>query len=179
MRRQILSDYDTPIGFRGASIVKVQLWRFVKVLFHCSPRFANSWRCFLLRCFGAKIGKKVLIRPSANIEYPWKVTIGSYSWIGEDVNIYSLGNIAIGSNSVISQKTYLCSGSHDYMSESFDIFSKDVVIGDECWLATDVYVAPGISIASGSVVGARSSVFKNIEQAGIYAGSPAKLIKTF
>ena len=136
-----------------------------------------GWRRFLLRSFGAKIGRDVIIRPSAQITYPWKVEIGDYSWIGDDVVLYSLGDIEIGSNTVISQRSYLCTGSHDYASNNFDIYSKKIIIGSKCWLATDVYVAPFVSIGDGTVVGARSSVFKSLPSNKICIGSPAKPIK--
>lgn len=179
-RSQQLGKYKTPPSFRGAPLIKVQLWYIVRgTLFSWSPRVCNRWRVWLLKLFGAKIGRNVLIRPSAIIEYPWKVSIGNNSWIGEEVNIYSLGNICIGDNSVISQKCYLCSGTHDYFSDSFDIYSEDIFIGSECWLAADVYIAPGVSIVGSAVVGARSSVFSDIEKPGVYGGTPAKFLKDF
>ena len=167
-----------PIGFRGKSKLYVQLWWLVQaILISCSPQVFYGWRRFWLRMFGAKIGKKVLIRPSVKITYPWKVSIGDYSWIGDDVVLYSLGEIEIGSNTVISQKSYLCTGSHDYTKETFDIFAKKITVGNGCWLATDVFVAPGITIGDGVVVGARSSVFKELKPNWIYKGSPAKAHK--
>ena len=167
-----------PVGFRGKSKLYVQLWWLVQaILISCSPQVFYAWRRFWLRMFGAKIGKKVLIRPSVKITYPWKVSIGDYSWIGDDVVLYSLGEIEIGSNTVISQKSYLCTGSHDYTKETFDIFAKKITVGNGCWLATDVFVAPGITIGDGVVVGARSSVFKELKPNWIYKGSPAKAHK--
>jgi putative colanic acid biosynthesis acetyltransferase WcaF len=136
-----------------------------------------GWRRFLLRLFGAKIGKNVIIRPNVTITYPWKVTIGDYSWIGDNVVLYSLGDIKIGSNVVISQKSYLCAASHDYGKEDFPIWSKKITIEDECWLATDVYVSPGITIEQGTIVGARSSVFNDLPAYKICVGTPAKPIK--
>ena len=130
-----------------------------------------------MRIFGAKIGKKVLVRPTAKITYPWKIQIGDYSWIGDEVTLYSLGEILIGKNTVISQKSYLCTGSHDYTKENFPIYAKTIVIEDEVWIATDVYVAPGVTIGRAAVVGARSSVFKNLEGGKIYIGTPAKFVK--
>lgn len=178
MSYQNLNTYKTPPNFRGRSAVIVQLWRVVYVLFFkTSPQFLYSWRRFLLRCFGAKIGKKVIIRPSAQITYPWKLTIGDYSWIGDEVVLYTLGAIEIGANTVVSQRSYLCTGTHDYKSQSFDIIAHKIIIGDKCWLATDVFVAPGIKIDNGTVVGARSSVFKNLPSNKICTGSPAIIIK--
>ena len=136
-----------------------------------------GFRRFLLRLFGAEIGKKVILRPSVKTTYPWKVKIGDYSWIGDDVVLYSLGDIEIGKNVVISQRSYLCTGSHDYLKPSFNIYAKKIVIKDECWLATDVFVSPGITINKGTVVGSRSSVYSNLPKNKICIGSPAKIIR--
>jgi putative colanic acid biosynthesis acetyltransferase WcaF len=105
------------------------------------------------------------------------VSIGEYSWIGDNAVLYSLGEIEIGNNTVISQRCYLCTASHKYDDPSFPIYSKKITIGSECWLATDVYVAPGISINNSCVVGARSSVFANLDSKKVYIGSPAKYLK--
>lgn len=178
MRYQDLSKFSVPDEFRGRGKILVQLWWLVDVLFfRASPQFMYGWRRFLLKVFGASVGKNVIIRPSAKITYPWKVSLGDNSWIGDDVVLYSLGRIAIGKNSVISQRSYICTGDHDMNSISFDIRARDVVIEDEVWLCTDVFVAPGVSICSGVVVGARSSVFKNLTKTGVYNGSPAKFIR--
>jgi putative colanic acid biosynthesis acetyltransferase WcaF len=136
-----------------------------------------GWRRFLLRLFGAQIGKKVIIRPTAKITYPWKLSIGDYSWIGDNVVLYTLGNIDIGKNTVISQKSYLCTGSHDYTKIDFPIYTEKITIEDQCWLASDVYIAPGVTIGRGTVIGARSSVFKDLEAGNIYLGTPAKFLK--
>lgn len=178
MKTQDLSKYITPPKFRGRSKITVQLWRLVyALLFRPSPQIMYGWRRFLLRIFGAKIGVDVIVRPSAQITYPWKVDIGDYSWIGDEVVIYSLGEISIGSNTVISQRCYICTGSHDYSSENFSIYAQKVTIGSECWLATDVYVAPSVNIGDRTIVGARSSVFKDLPSNKVCVGSPAKPIK--
>ncbi|EPY4498286.1 putative colanic acid biosynthesis acetyltransferase [Klebsiella quasipneumoniae] len=173
-----LKNFKVPKKFRGKNVIYTQLWWLVQsTLFAWSPQVLYKWRVFLLRMFGASIGKNVIIRPSAKITYPWKVKIGDYSWIGDDVTLYSLGNINVGNNTVISQRCYLCAGSHDYNSINFDIISEEIIIGDSCWLATDVFVAPGINIGTNCVVGARSSVFKNLPSNSICLGSPATKIR--
>lgn len=175
---QKLEEFRLPKGFRGKNAVIVQLWWLIQAtLFRLSPQFLYGWRRFLLRLFGANIGKGVIIRPTAEITYPWKVIIGNHSWIGDDVTLYSLGQIEIGMNTVVSQKCYLCTGSHDYSKSNFPIYAKKITIKDSCWIATDVYIAPGVTIGNGSVVGARSSVFKSLEANKVYVGSPAKFIK--
>jgi len=175
---QDLKEFKLPTGFRGRNAFVVQLWWLVQSLFfRTSPQICYGWRRFLLRLFGAKIGKKVIIRPSVQITYPWKVSIGDFSWIGDDVVLYSLGEIEIGENVVVSQKSYLCTGSHDYLKNDFPIFAKKITIKDECWLATDVFVSPGITIEKGTVIGARSSVYKSLPAYKVCIGNPVKILR--
>ena len=178
MNIQQLNEFQMPSNFRGKPGWYIQFWWLVQaVFFKPSPQFMYGWRRFLLRCFGAKIGRSVILRPSVHTQFPWKLTIGDYSWIGDEVVLYSLGEITIGSNVVVSQRSYLCTGSHDYTSITFAIYSQPIVLEDECWLATDVYVAPGVTIGTGTVVGARSSVFKSLPPGKICTGSPAKVVR--
>lgn len=178
MKYQDLKQYRTPDNFRGRSKLTVQLWWITQsLLFHTSPQVMYGWRRMLLRLFGARIGKNVLIRPSVNITYPWKLSIGDYSWIGDNVVLYTLGEVYIGSNTVISQRCYICTGSHDYQKMDFSIFSQKITINNQCWLATDVFVSPGVNIGEGTIVGARSSVFKSLPIGKICVGNPAIVIK--
>jgi putative colanic acid biosynthesis acetyltransferase WcaF len=175
---QQLNTFKLPNNFRGRNAFIVQLWWIVQaIFFKNSPQFMYGFRRFLLRLFGAKIGKKVIIRPTVRTTYPWKVSIGDYSMVGDDVVLYSLGEIEIGKNVVISQKSYLCAASHDYLQIDFPIFAKKISIEDQCWLATDVFVAPGITIGKGTVVGARSSVYKDLPANKVCIGNPAKIIR--
>ncbi|MDI9872479.1 putative colanic acid biosynthesis acetyltransferase [Flectobacillus roseus] len=175
---QHLEEFKLPSNFRGKSGWFVQLWWIIQSLFFkTSPQFMYGWRRFLLRLFGAKIGKKVIIRPSAHIQFPWKLTVGDFTWIGDEVVIYNLGEIVLGNNVVVSQRSYLCAGTHDYKAKDFSILSKEIIIEDEVWIATDVFISPGIKIQRGCVVGARSSVFTNLPSNMICIGSPAKAVK--
>ncbi|MEO1450776.1 MAG: putative colanic acid biosynthesis acetyltransferase [Bacteroidota bacterium] len=175
---QDLASFETPDNFRGRSKWTVQLWWLIEgTLFRWSPQFLYGWRRFLLRTFGAEVGEGVLLRPTVRTTYPWKVRIGDYAWIGDDVVLYSLGPITIGEHAVVSQKSYICTGSHDYTRSDFAIYAKPIEIGPGAWLATDVYVAPGIKIGAATVVGARSSVFKDLPDGMICIGSPAKAVK--
>lgn len=178
MEYQDLSSFRVPDTFRGKSKVVTQLWWIVQgTLFNWSPQFMFGWRNFLLRAFGANIGNNVRIRPSVKITYPWKVRIGNYVWIGDDCVLYSLGDITIGNHVAIAHKVYFNTGGHEYDKKTFDIFSKPVVIEDECWITNDVYVAPGVVVGKGTIVSARSSVFKSLPPGKICVGSPAKPIK--
>lgn len=174
---QDLSRFETPDGFRGRSAAFVQLWWIVQAtLFRASPQFLYGWRRFLLRAFGAKIGSGVIVRPTARIVYPWKLSIGNNSWIGDYAEIYCLGPITIGDNAVVSQYAYLCTGSHDVRAIGFDIFAKPINIEDEAWVAAGAFVHPGVTIAKGSVVGARAVVAADTEPFGVYVGHPARKV---
>ena len=175
---QRLDQFRLPPGFRGRPAWLVQLWWLVQgTLFRWSPQFMYGWRRFLLKVFGANIGRNVLILPTAQITYPWKVTIGDYSWIGDDVVLYSLGDISIGSHTVISQRSYICTGSHDFTRKGFDIYALPIVIGDQVWIATDVFVAPGVTIGHGTVVGARSTVLHDLPSGMVCFGTPARPVR--
>lgn len=174
---QDLASFKLPPGFRGKGGLIVLIWQLVQAtLFAWSPQPAYFWRRMLLRCFGAKIGRNVILRPTVRVTYPWKIVVGDYSWIGDNVELYSLGPIHIGSNTVVSQKCYVCAASHDYTAVDFPIFAKPVVIGDQVWLATDVFVGPGVNIGEGAVIGARSSIFKSVPKRAVMMGSPGKQV---
>jgi putative colanic acid biosynthesis acetyltransferase WcaF len=172
---QDLERFRLPANFRGRSGFTVQMWWLVQAtLFRGSPQLMYAFRRWLLRIFGARIGKGAIIRPTSTFTYPWKVTIGDYSWIGDDVVLYSLADITIGRNVVVSQKGYLCAGTHDYRSPTFDILGFPINIEDEAWLGADVFVAPGVTVGRGAVVGARSSVYTDLPPMMICVGTPAR-----
>lgn len=175
---QDLKSFRLPPNFRGRPAWVVQIWWIVQaILFRPSPQLFYGWRRFLLRLFGCSVGKGVLVRPTADITYPWKVSIGDYSWIGHDATLYSLGEIRVGANVVVSQGSYLCAGAHDMESSSFDIYDKPIVIEDEAWIAADVFVAPGVRIGRGAVVGARSTVLHDLPAMMVSFGNPAKPVR--
>jgi putative colanic acid biosynthesis acetyltransferase WcaF len=173
-RVQDLELYRVNPGYRGRSAYYVQLWWIVQAtLFRGSPQVLYGFRRWLLRLFGAEIGEGTLIRPSVTVTYPWKVSIGNHCQIGDDVVIYSFAEITIGNSVVVSQKSYLCAGTHNFRSKTFDIQAFPISIEDEVWLAADVFVAPGVTVGRGAVVGARSSVFTDLPPLMICVGSPA------
>lgn len=173
-----LSRYDQSDFERGRPGGVILLWWLVQaVVFPLSPHFANGVRVWLLRCFGAKIGRGVVIRPTARVTYPWKLAIGDRSWIGDDVVLYSLAPITLGQHCVVSQKSYLCTGSHDVESPAFDLVTAPIVVGNGAWVATDCFVAPGVTVGANTVVGARSSVFRDLPPGYVCVGSPCKPVR--
>jgi putative colanic acid biosynthesis acetyltransferase WcaF len=178
-RRYIALDrYRNAPGGRGRPAWMVQLWWLVQDwLIRPSPQFMYGWRRFWWRLFGARLGEKVMIRPTARVTYPWKVRIGDRSWIGDHAELYSLDAIEIGADSVVSQHAYLCAGTHDHTQAEFPLMLKPVRIGDEVWLAAGCFVAPGVTVGRGAIVGARSVVLQDVDAASIWAGNPARRVK--
>lgn len=177
-RYQDLSTFRMPDGFRGRPAWFVQLWWCAEtLLFRPSPQVCYAWRRMLLRLFGARIGRGVIIRPTVRITYPWNVSIGDFSWVGDNVTLYSLGQIQIGEHTVVSQHTYVCAGDHDYEAVDFPIRGRVTTIGNQVWLGTSVFVVPGASISDGAVVGACSTVTRDIPAGMVCVGTPARPIK--
>jgi len=173
MAYQDLSKFKVPAEFRGRSKVFVQLWWIAQAtLFRCSPQVAYGYRRAILRLFGAKVGQGVLIRSSVKITYPWKVTLGDHCWVGDNVNLYSLGEISIGKNAVVSQESYLCTGDHDHADPTFAIRARPICIDEEAWVAAGTFIAPGVTIGTAAVIGARSLVFADMPPRMICRGSP-------
>lgn len=154
-----LDQYDNSTFDRGASKLTETAWNLVKCLF-----FRPSWpipskiRRFLLRVFGAEVGDGVVIRSGTNISFPWRLTIGDHVWIGEDVTILSLANVTIESHCCISQRAFLCTGSHDFGKQTFDLITKPIAIGESSWVAACAFIGPGTTIESGTFVKANSVV---------------------
>ena len=173
-----LSKYNQDGYSRGRNSITVLLWWIGQgTLFRFSIHNMYKWRNFLLKMFGAKVGNGVKIRPTAYFTYPWKVSIGENSWIGDHVKLYSLDEIIIGSNCVISQECYLCTGSHNLTDPHFGLMTQPIHIGDGAWIATDVFIYPGVTVSELAVVAARSTVLKDVNYNEVHAGSPAKFIK--
>lgn len=154
------------------------LWNLVNtIFFKYSPRPFHSWRAFILRCFGAKVGKDTHIYPKVHIWAPWNLIVGNNVGIANDVTLYTQDKIVIGDRTTISQNSYLCTGTHDYTTPSFKLMTAPIIIGNDCWIAAGVFIHPKVKIDNGVVVGACSVVNSNLSAWHIYSGNPCKLIK--
>ncbi|MEG4144366.1 hormogonium polysaccharide biosynthesis acetyltransferase HpsU [Microcoleus sp. Pol12B5] len=170
-----LRRYDQSKFDRGKPTWVILVWWFVQgIAFPLTPHPFNRIRSGLLRLFGAKIGRGVIIRPTARFTYPWKIAIGDYSWVGDDVVLYSLDRIAIGKHCVLSQKSYLCTGTHNPHDPAFGLITAPVIINNGVWIAADCFIGPGVEIGANALIGARSSVFKNMPASFVCTGTPCR-----
>lgn len=154
------------------------MWYGVNSLFFINSLNGSSkLKKVLLRMYGAKIGKGVVLKPGINIKYPWNLTIGDNSWIGERVWIDCLDNVTIGANCCLSQGAVLLSGNHDYSKTTFDLMIAPIIIEDGVWIGAESIVTGGTVCGSHSVLCVKSVASKNLEAYSIYRGNPAEKIK--
>ena len=173
-----LSRYDNSDFSRGAPAWKEALWLLVRaVFFQTWVPWPSSLRVALLRAFGARVGRGVVVRANVNVSFPWRLSVGDHVWIGEDVGILSLAEVRIESNVCVSQRAYLCTGSHDYRREDFKLVTRPITVHAGSWIAAAAFVAPGVEIGTGAVVAAGSVVTRDVPPGTLVRGNPAVVVK--
>jgi putative colanic acid biosynthesis acetyltransferase WcaF len=167
------ASYKTAIQI-NASKLKQVLWYLINIIFFKNPfNIFSASKVFLLRSFGAELGKGVVIKPSVNIKYPWKLKIGEYSWIGEDVWIDDLSDVIIGANVTLSQGALLLTGSHDHTKQTFDFISFPIILEDGVWIGANAVVFGGVTCKTHSILGINSVAEADLNPYVIYKGNPA------
>lgn len=151
-------------------------WTLAGPLFLWSPRPFWIWRRFLLRMFGAHVGRDVRIHPTVSIEIPWNLRIGEQTGIGDRVILYALGTITIGARVTVSQGAHLCAGTHDWRRADMPLLKSSIRIEDEVWVCADAFLGPGITVGEAAIVGARAVVMRDVPSGIIVAGNPAMRI---
>jgi putative colanic acid biosynthesis acetyltransferase WcaF len=159
---------------KGARFLWEIVWLF---LFRPTPkRLGGPWRNFLLRLFGAKIGR-CWFHPSVRIWVPWRLEVGNDTYIDQNVWLYNTWECKIDDRVIISADSVLCTVSHDYSVASYELIGKRITIESDCWITMKVFICPGVTVGQGSVIGACSVVTKNVQPWTVMAGNPARLIK--
>ena len=173
-----LSTYDNSWYDPGGGSLKRFLWYFTNIIFFLNPlNPVSSLKVAILRSFGARVGKGVVIKPSVNIKYPWHLEIGDYAWIGENVWIDNLDKVTIGANACLSQGALILSGNHNFKKTTFDLIVKPITIGEGAWIGAKATVSQGVTCGSHSVLTVGSVASGDLEPFGIYRGNPAELVK--
>lgn len=172
-----LSTFNNSWYKPGASFLKRGLWYCFNNLFFVSRFPFSGFKVFLLRVFGANVGKKVVIKPGVNIKSPWLLSVGDYAWIGENVWIDNLVKVSIGSNACISQGAMLLTGNHNYKKSTFDLITGEIKLEDGVWIGAKAVVCPGVICASHTLLTVASVATENLQAYGIYQGNPAVKVR--
>ena len=172
-----LSRFDNS-WYRPGSLFKRTLWYFCNEIFlHTSLPYPSSLKRYLLRLFGARMGRNVVIKPNVRIKFPWLLQVGDNVWIGESVWIDNLCQIIIGNNVCLSQEAYLLTGNHDFKSKAFDLIVKPIAIEDGVWVGARAIVCPGVTLKSHSIITVGSVIQQDTEPYTIYRGNPAVTVR--
>lgn len=162
----------------GRSMVVQGLWFLAGApLLRCRLNPFSVLRRWLLRLFGASISRGVVIRPGVKVKYPWRLHIGEYAWIGEDVWIDNLGQVTIGPNTCLSQGAYLCTGNHNWSDPRFGLIVKGIRIEEGAWVGAKSIICPGVQVGKNAIATAGSVVTKSIPPAQIHTGNPARFVR--
>ncbi len=178
MQKVNLSAFDGSGFDKGAGFIRIILWYFVNVLF-----VRASWNPFmgvkiwLLRLFGATIGRGLVIKNNVVIKSPWNLVVGDNCWIGENAWIDNLDKVFIGSNVCISQGAMLLTGNHDYTMYNMPYRNAPISIEDGAWIGAQTVVCPGVTVCQNAILTVGSVATKDMEPCGIYQGNPAAKIR--
>lgn len=142
-----------------------------------TPVPLHGWRRLLLRAFGARLAVTARVYPGVKIWYPPNLEMDSYACLGPGVTCYCMDVIRIGHHAVVSQGTYLCGGSHDIDDVNFQIFTRQIIIGANAWVAAQAFIGPGVTVGEGAVVGARAVSMKDVAPWSVVAGNPARVLR--
>jgi putative colanic acid biosynthesis acetyltransferase WcaF len=169
-----LSLAGTPGYSRGRSRFVEALWWVTEFFVLTNPLQPSSrMRVVALRVFGSSVGRNVILRPRLRVKYPWRLEIGDHSWIGEEVWLHNQDRLRIGSNVVISQGTFITTGSHETQS-TMDLVTKSVIIEDGAWLTVRCIVLPGSEVGRNAIATPGSVVRGKLEQDTLYGGNPVQ-----
>jgi putative colanic acid biosynthesis acetyltransferase WcaF len=158
----------------GANICIRVLWYFLGSPLLRWELIPFSWiRVVVLRVFGARIGRGVRIKPGVRIKHPWRFELGDFSWLGEKAWIDNIAPVSIGAHCCISQNAYLCTGNHDWRSDSFDLLAAGINVGSHSWIAANAVVGPGVTVGEGAVLLLGSVASGDLESWQLYRGNPA------
>jgi len=173
IKQVTLEQYNNK-NYKSGNKYKKIVWYFINIfMFKTSLPFPSRLKVFILKLFGAKVGKDIVIKPNVNIKYPWFLTIGDNCWIGEEVWIDNLANVKIGHNVCLSQGSYILTGSHNYKKETFDLMLGEIMLEDGVWIGAKSIVCPNVVCKTQSVLSVGSVATSNLEPYFIYQGNPA------
>ena len=173
-----LSAYSKGDFDRGAGPLREVLWILASfLLFRLCPFKFSGLKAAVLRAFGARVGRGVVLKPNLRITFPWKLTLGNHVWLGEDCWLLNLAPITIDDHVCISPRAFLCTGNHDYTSPTFDLTTRPIRVERGAWIGAGAFVGPGVTVGAQAVVCAMSVVTGDLPARGVFQGNPAMCVK--
>jgi putative colanic acid biosynthesis acetyltransferase WcaF len=163
--------------YSSGEMIRRVMWKVTQPLLRLSPRSSFGWRRFLLRRFGAKIGRGVHIYPSATIDFPWNLGAGDESAIGEHAFVYNLGRVTIGGRATIPHRAHICAGTHDHTKPDFPLLRPPITIGPEAWVCANAFVGPVVTIGERAILSARTVALKDVNPWTIVVRNPGRKSK--
>ncbi len=161
--------------------MKALLWALLRPVFRFSPQPLHVVRRKILGVCGARVAGNAKIRPSAQIDRPWNLTLGALSIIGDDAEVQAVEPVTIGARCVVSQMTILATDIVEPDQAGVPDAAKrrrgPIVIEDDCWVAAETLVLPGAVVRAGTVVGARGMIEGELPGWSVCVGQPARRIK--
>jgi putative colanic acid biosynthesis acetyltransferase WcaF len=174
-----LSAFDNSWYSPGRGVVARALWFFLGLpLLRSAVIPSSAFRVALLRLFGARIGRKVVIKPGVRVKYPWLLSVGSHTWIGEDAWLDNLARVTLGDSVCVSQGAYICTGNHDWSDPAFGLMLGPVTLESGAWACDHTVIGPGVILGEGAVVTAGSVVSHSVPPFEIHSGNPAVFVRT-
>jgi len=171
-------DLTSPAPYPRSWYIRKVLWALAwNLLYRPSPRQLRGFRVWLVNLFGGRVARSVNLRPSSRIWHPWLLTMDENSCLADNVMIYNLGPVEIGSHTVLSQNVHLCNGTHDYLKPDLPLVRPSCRIGHGVWVCADAFIGPGVTVGDNSIVAARGVVTRDVPTGVIVGGNPAKEIK--
>ncbi|MES2695338.1 MAG: DapH/DapD/GlmU-related protein [Verrucomicrobiota bacterium] len=169
--------YSSPWSFRRR--LALLIWEYVWVIgAGWTPKPLNAWRLLLLRLFGATIHGRPFVHGRARIQQPWNLTLHHRACLGDRASAYSLGPIVLHEGATIAQEAYLCTGTHDFTDPSLPLQTAPISVERDAFVGARAFVLPGVTIGARAVIGACAVVTKNVPPGGVYAGNPARPVRT-
>ena len=140
-------------------------------------RTMRKWNIAVLRLFGAKVSWKAMVYSKTKIQFPKNLIMDDKSCLAENTIVENAAVVHLMEGSIVSQYCYICTASHDIRDVNFPQFAKPIIVGKGAWVAAGCFIGPCVTIGDNAVVGARASVFKDVESNTVVGGNPAKFLR--
>lgn len=173
-----LSSFTHQLHLTLGAKLKYAFWLLISNSFFLTNiPYPSTFKVFLLRLFGAKIGKECVVKPWVKIKIPWKLSLGDFVWLGESAWLDNISEVIIGNHVCISQNALLLTGNHDYNLRSFDLRSKSIQIEDGVWVCANATITGGVTLKSHSVIGVGVTISKDTTAFSVYSNQQTIAIK--